>query len=90
MDIYGLPVIVYSRSVKVYCVSVKLVPAAYSMHNAILVSLFVVVLSSVMFSKLVTPSKEQSKATLRDFVVQITPEKEPPSVTFNLLSLSQP
>ena len=52
------------------------------MHNAILVSLFVVVLSSVMFSKLVTPSKERSKATLRDFLVQITPEKEPPSVTF--------
>ena len=52
------------------------------MHILLGCPLVLVVLWFVMFSKLVTPTKKPRKATLRDFLVEITPEKEPPAVQF--------
>ena len=47
------------------------------MHSSLLISVLLIFVLTLMFSKLVTPEREPKKATLRDFLrVDITPEKD--------------
>ena len=47
------------------------------MHSSLIISVLLIFVLTLMFSKLVTPEREPRKATLRDFLrVDITPEKD--------------